>query len=120
MASNGLGPSLGWRQCRAGLPLAGAGTGAVRGAGAVAELPEAGSAAALLLATGLGQDVVVAAVVAEDAAADPGVKRAWAVRVTHRGSSDLHWALEAAWLSSGLALALTEECGLMVNLIRSQ
>lgn len=104
LASGGLGPSLGWRQCRAGLPLAGARAGAVGGAKAIAELPEAGSAAALLLATVLRQDVVVAAVVTEDAAADPGAKGAQAVRVTHCGSHNVHWALDAIWLSSDLAL----------------
>lgn len=80
LSSGGLGPSSGRRARWAGLALAGAGAGAVRGAGAVAELPEAGPAAALLLAAVLGQDIVVAAVVTEDAAADPGVEQAWAMR----------------------------------------
>lgn len=68
LASGGLG-----RGSRgAGLPLAGARAAAVGRAGALAQLPEAGPAAALLLATVLAHGVVVAAVVTEDAAAYPG------------------------------------------------
>lgn len=103
MASGGLGPGAAWgrRQRRAGLSLAGARAGAVGGAGAVTELAEAGPAAALLLAAVLGQDVVVAAVVAEDAATDPGVKRARAVRTPRRGPRGLPGTRTGLWRPHG-------------------
>lgn len=72
LASGGRGPSVGRRRCGAGLPRAGGRAGAGGGAGALAELLEAGPAAALLPAAGLRRDVAVAAVVAEHAAAHPG------------------------------------------------
>lgn len=68
----GPGAGLGWRRHRAGVSLARARAAAVGGAGPFAELLEAGSAAALLLAVGLGHGVVVTAVVTEAAATDPG------------------------------------------------
>lgn len=81
LASYGLCPGVHWGQCRAGLPLASARTGAFWRARTFIELPEAGTTAAFLLAIGLDQDIVVAAVVTEDTATYPAER-------TSAGSED--------------------------------
>lgn len=108
LASGGLGPGLGWRQCGAGLSLAGAGAVAIGGAGAFTELLEAGSAAALLPATVLCHDVVVAAVVTEDAATYPGDQTSTgcedaALWASHTKTGSLLGS-GRQWLPSNLAL----------------
>ena len=123
MASGGLECGLGRRSRGAGLPLAGARAAAVRGPGALIQLPEAGPAAALLLATVLARGVVVAAVVTEDAAAYPGDDTGMGCKDATQGSrapcSAPDWALGATWLITPSS-APTLDHGLKAHLLRLQ
>lgn len=127
LASGGLECGLGRRSRRAGLPLAGARAAAVRGPGALIQLPEAGPAAALLLATVLAHSVVVAAVVTEDTAAYPGDDTGMGCKDATQGSRApcsapdwaLGWALGATRLITPSS-APTLDHGLKAHLLRLQ
>lgn len=102
MASGGLGPSVGRGQSGAGVSWAGGRLGAAGGAWAFIELPKTGAAAALLPAARPGQDIVVAAVVAEDVAAHPGNEVADSLFPGSRGQREAHLPRHQARLHSAL------------------